>query len=233
MIEDTSTNGTYVDAGLLQAAKSRNRRKTAVGDKRTLESGLKVGIALAGGDHTDLRFIVRIPRREGLYDKAYTLKVKEYLDRIEALKRDREGTLGPGPTGHVCAMNLQTTGALIANAHQVDLFGSPHKTRPYVKQDPQEMPRDWDGSGKYNRVGMIGKGAFAVVYKLTSKFDGLPYAAKELEKRRFMKNGVLDQKIDNEMKIMQKVRHVSRSPIPKANPSNAFAAKHCRVYRTF
>jgi serine/threonine protein kinase len=32
-------------------------------------------------------------------------------------------------------------------------------------------------------------------------------AAKELEKRRLMKNGMLDKKIDNEMKIMQDLRH--------------------------
>ncbi len=32
-------------------------------------------------------------------------------------------------------------------------------------------------------------------------------AAKELEKRRFMKNGLLDKKIDNEMKIMESLRH--------------------------
>jgi hypothetical protein len=43
---------------------------------------------------------------------------------------------------------------------------------------------------------------------MTAKYDGVPYAAKELEKRRFMKNGVLGQKVDNEMKIMQKIKHV-------------------------
>lgn len=37
--------------------------------------------------------------------------------------------------------------------------------------------------------------------------DGKLLAAKELEKRRFMKNGMLDKKIDNEMKIMQSLRH--------------------------
>jgi serine/threonine protein kinase len=42
---------------------------------------------------------------------------------------------------------------------------------------------------------------------ITAKFDGSPYAAKELEKRRFMKHGVLDQKVDQEMKIMQKIHH--------------------------
>lgn len=68
---------------------------------------------------------------------------------------------------------------------------------------------EWDGSEKYNRVCRIGKGAFATVYKVTSKFDGKPYAAKELDKRKFMKNGVLDQKVENEMKIMQRAKHVS------------------------
>jgi serine/threonine protein kinase len=37
--------------------------------------------------------------------------------------------------------------------------------------------------------------------------EGKLLAAKELEKRRFMKNGMLDKKIDNEMKIMQDLRH--------------------------
>jgi serine/threonine protein kinase len=68
--------------------------------------------------------------------------------------------------------------------------------------------REWRGGSKYNKVAVIGKGAFATVYKMTAKFDGVPYAAKELEKRRFMKNGVLNQKVDNEMKIMQRIKHV-------------------------
>jgi serine/threonine protein kinase len=37
--------------------------------------------------------------------------------------------------------------------------------------------------------------------------DGKVLAAKELEKRRFMKNGQLDKKLDNEMKIMRSLRH--------------------------
>ncbi|KAF2850691.1 hypothetical protein T440DRAFT_489524 [Plenodomus tracheiphilus IPT5] len=65
----------------------------------------------------------------------------------------------------------------------------------------------WDGGDKYNIVGQIGKGAFATVYQLATKMDGKLLAAKELEKRRFIKNGLLDKKIDNEMKIMQDLRH--------------------------
>lgn len=78
-----------------------------------------------------------------------------------------------------------------------------------TEEDLGRLPRQWTGSGRYNLVGRIGKGAFATVYRVTSKFDGRPWAAKELDKRKFMKNGVLDQKVDNEMKIMQRVKHVS------------------------
>ncbi|EOA88799.1 Protein kinase protein rad53 [Exserohilum turcicum] len=65
----------------------------------------------------------------------------------------------------------------------------------------------WDGGAHYNIIGQIGKGAFATVYQLATKMTGKLLAAKELQKRRFMKNGMLDKKIDNEMKIMQDLRH--------------------------
>ena len=67
----------------------------------------------------------------------------------------------------------------------------------------------WPGGEKYNVVGYIGKGAFALVYKLATKSDGELFAAKQLEKRRFMKDGILDQKINNELLIMKDLRHVS------------------------
>ncbi|KAH7379266.1 hypothetical protein DE146DRAFT_682394 [Phaeosphaeria sp. MPI-PUGE-AT-0046c] len=65
----------------------------------------------------------------------------------------------------------------------------------------------WDGGAHYNIVGMLGKGAFATVHQIATKMDGRLLAAKELEKRRFMKNGQLDKRIDNEMKIMEGLRH--------------------------
>jgi serine/threonine protein kinase len=69
--------------------------------------------------------------------------------------------------------------------------------------------KEWRGGAKYNKVCTIGKGAFATVYMISAKFDGTCYAAKELEKRRFIKNGVLDQKVDTELKIMKKIKHVN------------------------
>jgi serine/threonine protein kinase len=65
----------------------------------------------------------------------------------------------------------------------------------------------WNGGSKYNVVGLLGKGAFATVYKLATKNDGQVYAAKELDKRRFSKDNIFDMKFDNEIQIMKDLRH--------------------------
>ncbi|OJJ46201.1 hypothetical protein ASPZODRAFT_133203 [Penicilliopsis zonata CBS 506.65] len=65
----------------------------------------------------------------------------------------------------------------------------------------------WSGGDLYNVTGLIGKGAFATVYKVADPQDGHVFACKELDKRRFMKNGILDQKVDNEMNIMKDLKH--------------------------
>ena len=66
----------------------------------------------------------------------------------------------------------------------------------------------WNGGNKYNVVAHIGKGAFANVYKLSTKANGDLIAAKEIEKRKYLKDGILDRKVHNEIEIMQKVNHV-------------------------
>lgn len=204
MIEDQSTNGTIVDDNILTANPAVNPTNGPCISKWVLSSGSIVRIFLHQKAR-DLTFRVRIPRRDNEYDQAYTDKVDDFFTR-HGIKRSND-TITPGPGGHV------------------DLFKHPAQNqfkREETDEAPQEVPlklqkrrdgnREWTGSGKYNRIGTIGKGAFAVVHRVTSKYDGLPYAAKEIEKRRFIKNGVLDQKVENEMKIMQRVEHVSLTP---------------------
>lgn len=89
-----------------------------------------------------------------------------------------------------------------------DLF-APTRAGTSTKTLVTKRIKEWQGGSKYNKVGTIGKGAFAVVYKVTTKSDGVPYAAKELEKRRFMKNGIVDAKMEQEMNIMSRIKHVS------------------------
>lgn len=203
MIEDQSTNGTWVDGKLLTSQHHKDRNDQA-SRRWVLSSGAIIRIYLHE-EAQDLAFRVRIPKRDDEYDQAYTTKVDEFFTR-HGIQRQNT-TITPGPGGHV------------------DLFRAPVQPEPR-RADPDEITqqntrsisrrreplhhvvREWTGSGKYNRTGTIGKGAFAVVHKVTSKYDGKPYAAKELEKRRFIKNGVLDQKVENEMRIMQRIDHV-------------------------
>ncbi|KAJ4271793.1 Protein kinase protein rad53 [Fusarium torreyae] len=199
MVEDQSTNGTIVDGNLLTSNPHAKGRSDPPITRWVLTSGSMIKVYLHQ-EARDLTFLVRIPRRDNEYDQAYTDKVDDFFTRY-GLKRQNE-TITPGPGGHV------------------DLFKVPPQT-PFKREETREITqpvsrttqkrreanREWTGSGKYNRTGSIGKGAFAVVHRVTSKYDGLPYAAKEIEKRRFIKNGVLDQKVENEMKIMQRVQH--------------------------
>ena len=67
----------------------------------------------------------------------------------------------------------------------------------------------WNGGEKYNVVNYIGKGAFAMVYKLSSKRDGELYAVKEVSKKNFIKDGILGHKFHNELNVMKSLHHVS------------------------
>ncbi|KAL7901144.1 hypothetical protein HDV64DRAFT_243336 [Trichoderma sp. TUCIM 5745] len=197
MIEDQSTNGTFVDDRLLKNTHRDPTKKPIL--KWMLSSGSVIRIYLHN-EMQDLTFRVRIPRRADEYLDAYQRKVDDYFLRQNLLPGPVE-TITAGPGGHV---------DLFKNAGQLITPRRPER-QPSEQRSPTKrkdnVRREWNGSGKYNRIGMIGKGAFAVVYKVTSKYDGMPYAAKEIEKRRFIKNGVLDQKVENEMKIMQRVKH--------------------------
>ncbi|KAF3762455.1 hypothetical protein M406DRAFT_46303, partial [Cryphonectria parasitica EP155] len=211
MLEDSSMNGTVVDGAMLKG-KEGNKAKPdqeKLPKRRTLNPGSQIVILMADRQD-DLHFMVQVPRREGDYEEMYRRNLTRYMKRLQQLRAeqgdgDASKTITPGPSGHVDLFPVdETTRRITPRGNR----------RPMLLDDQtqdadevQGLPREWNGSGKYNRVGRIGKGAFATVYMVTAKFDGRPYAAKELDKRRFMKNGVLDQKVENEMKIMQKAKH--------------------------
>lgn len=227
MIEDQSTNGTWVDNNLL-TSQPRARTQPAQ-TKWVLSSGTVIKVYLHD-QIKDLTFRVRIPRRDEEYDRAYITKVEEFFARNNMQGRASDETIGPGPGGHVDIFGGAPAPAV---PKQVEFETEAASRSPSKRRMPQ---REWTGSGKYNKTNTIGKGAFAVVYKVTSKYDGRPYAAKELEKRRFIKNGVLDQKVENEMKIMQRVNHVGQdSSLCGRILTNlvSLAAQYCAIYREF
>lgn len=71
----------------------------------------------------------------------------------------------------------------------------------------------WNGGDKYNVIGHIGHGSFANVYKLSSKRDGKVFACKQIEKKMIIKDGMINNKIHNEINVMKELEHVSVSQI--------------------
>ncbi|TAQ83308.1 hypothetical protein B7494_g8371 [Chlorociboria aeruginascens] len=179
MLEDCSTNGTIVDGMVLSGKNKENGQDY----RHTLEPATLIILKMLPPQES-FKFIVRIPPRDEAAEDAYQQNLAAYFLRLNNF-RDR------------------------GNKKQLpDLFPIPEKTGNSASTSAVgRFVREWRGGQKYNKVGTIGKGAFAVVYKITSKFDGIPFAAKELEKRRFMKNGILDQKVDQEMRIMSRITH--------------------------
>ncbi|KAK8125079.1 Serine/threonine-protein kinase RAD53 [Apiospora kogelbergensis] len=189
LLEDQSTNGTIVDDILL---KKKNAEDGSGSVRRMIESGSTVKVFMHQ-NNDDLQFIVRVPRRDGALEDRFQQNLSNYLRGLQ---------------------NDDPNRTIIAPTHGTKLMPPPNQRRQQqspidetTQLNTERFPREWRGGDKYSRVGVIGKGAFATVYKVTSKYNGLPYAAKELDKRKFMKNGVLDQKVENEMKIMQRVHH--------------------------
>ncbi|KAF1969929.1 kinase-like protein [Bimuria novae-zelandiae CBS 107.79] len=81
------------------------------------------------------------------------------------------------------------------------------KIKKLQQQQPLPSLTRWNGGPDYTIMGELGKGAFATVYLIATKMNGTRFAAKELEKRRFMKDGRLDKKIENELAIMRNLKH--------------------------
>lgn len=69
----------------------------------------------------------------------------------------------------------------------------------------------WNGGDRYNVIGKLGRGAFAIVYKIATKQEGKVFAAKELDKQRYARTNA-DVRIDNELRIMKELTHVSLLP---------------------
>ncbi|PWY89113.1 kinase-like protein [Aspergillus heteromorphus CBS 117.55] len=152
-------------------------RKILQNNSRMLVNGSVIQVPNGDQPSEEVRFIVRLPSREG-FAMQYTENMLRYFEQIEKQR-----------TGEAQA-KLRANAAANLQLPQPNTFGM-----------------HWTGGSTYNVTGQIGKGAFATVYKLATKQHGAVYAAKELDKRRFMKHGILDKKVDNEMKIMRDLKH--------------------------
>jgi len=189
MLEDISTNGTIVDDQLLLGrSKESDMPKT-----RMLKTGSVIQI-LAVGQQSHFKLIVRIPSRNG-HEADYEEKFNAYMHRITTNTPQEYNSTNPD--------HPNTTQPIIPP------FSAP-SSRPPTAHGPlikKEYGMHWTGGSEYNVIGLLGKGAFATVFQLATKSTGILYAAKELDKRKFMKNGILDRKLENELQIMKDLSH--------------------------
>ncbi|PNS15868.1 hypothetical protein CAC42_7974 [Sphaceloma murrayae] len=188
MLHDTSTNGTLVDDVLLQGRADENKIH-----QRMLKSGSVIQI-FSNKPSELIKFIVRIPSRSG-FEQDYQDKFHSYMQDVAAIE---------ALSAHAAAVRAASQRPNPQSAAVPPVAKITQPAVPYIKN---EYGMHWNGGSKYNVVGHLGNGAFAKVYQLATKANGVFFAAKELEKRRFMKNGILDRKLDNEMQIMKDLSH--------------------------
>ncbi|KAI9694403.1 MAG: hypothetical protein M1822_000019 [Bathelium mastoideum] len=191
MVQDMSTNGTLVDDVLL---KQRGSEKEMT---RMLQANSIIQI-LSPKPEDCIKFVVRLPVRD-THSHIFTENFRAFLARakLAGQYREAQGT-DRQATADTHGKRKQITNERVA-------LQAVSSIKPAIPSLSHGMK--WNGGDVYNVVSKLGTGAFATVYKLATTRDGNFFAAKELEKRKFMKNGVLDRRIENEMQIMQAVRH--------------------------
>ncbi|KAI9783883.1 MAG: hypothetical protein M1816_001135 [Peltula sp. TS41687] len=191
MIQDMSKNGTLVDNVLL------NYTNKEYHHSRTLSSGSVVTLGLLKDVEEQIKFFVRIPSREG-YEDTYEDNVRNY-HRLIADERERDkAQKGEGAMPNVGQ-------PLFGDADTPPTAQAVRVNLANITRSRQK--RAWAGGHKYNIVDEIGRGAFATVYKVTTKTNGEPYAAKELTRKNFLKSNVNDRSFETEMAIMKELHH--------------------------
>ena len=184
MVQDTSTNGTIVDGTLLQKPNAQ----------RMLDHGTSIEVVVGSVKKTremiKAKFIVKLPDRREREPERYVENLQRFLQGTIAHSDGKEQHTAKAPTQDIARLSSVDPLLFIAGtARHAAGFG-------------------WNGNGKYNVIGEVGKGAFATVYQVATIFEGIVYAEKRLEKRAFIKNGVTDMKVNNELEIMKRLNHV-------------------------
>jgi len=199
MLEDLSTNGSMVDqvpvGGKREAIVNGQKTKVMRAHPwRVLDSGSVIEVCVEP-DLEYIKFVVRLPSREAA-EEDWIDNFHSYMENQQAADTRRLMALR-GPRG------VGGDGA-IAPAPVIPAYYTALADPPCLRSD---YGMAWSGGHKYKCTGVLGKGAFATVYLIATRLNGELFAAKELEKRRFMRNGVLDKKLDSELQIMQRIHH--------------------------
>ena len=85
MLEDVSTNGTWVEGRHLRHAKAREGGYY----RHTLTHGTLIKLQMVPGEDDDIQFVVRIPKREGPAEDLFEQNVAKYWQRLRMFTEER------------------------------------------------------------------------------------------------------------------------------------------------
>jgi hypothetical protein len=114
MLEDHSTNGTQVENVMLRARMKENGEQY----RHTLVQGSLITLVMTPPDE-DIRFIVRVPQREGEYEAVYNQNLQRYFQRWQHIQQARVAE--------------RDAAAAKANGHTGDAHQGPVSRRPPPK----------------------------------------------------------------------------------------------------
>lgn len=198
MLEDHSTNGTWVDDTKLGGAPVDHEN----GNTHALFAG---SIIVVAPGPAIMRFVVRIPNQSGS---------GLCPSRTPPVGGNRGAGIDPGPP----------MPARMAPQIRLAVTRSPHKNLAAVNRKPGapeahqmqahqmhtstavEKDLGWNGGGIYKIEGIIGSGAFATVKRGVLWKTGDVFAIKIIRKRTVASNAT---SIKKEVEILEKLDHVS------------------------
>jgi hypothetical protein len=99
MLEDQSTNGTVVEGKMLRFKDKENDAP----HKHTLSQGSLITLVMNPPDE-DLRFIVRIPPRDGIYEDIFAQNLADYFSRMKELRKNRDAQVKGDVTGQAVSL---------------------------------------------------------------------------------------------------------------------------------
>jgi hypothetical protein len=221
MLEDMSTNGTWVDDKCLMKGGNAGR-------KRVLSPGSIIFMCPGGPDEL-IRFVVRIPK-----DSGKGLKPVATPEKPQAPPSRLLSSPGPPPRfglpriddaspGVVQSPQQRNVAALLRVPPMAQLDPEDQHRRPIGDVDQaSDITRDahtvrepsgsmvWGGDARYSLSVQIGKGAFATVNKAYERTTGNVVAVKMIAKRTFAAQiGKDNLGVKKEVDILQRLQHVS------------------------
>ncbi|KAF8428383.1 kinase-like domain-containing protein [Tirmania nivea] len=195
MLEDCSTNGTYVDdifLGPVTHSGHGKKPERLRPRSRQLGNGTQIQV-LKVPEKEEIKFMVRIPKADG----------NGFIGDGEDFS-----AFDPNNLPHVTATaGASAYFAYIRLPEKNRRLGDGDKACPPSGQLAITQPRPWAGSNKFHLMDQIGHGSFATVQKAVRRINGEPVAIKILNRRTVLKTPDRSMSYKKEVEILEQLKH--------------------------